>query len=240
MSACPNCGQPNADAARFCSNCGHTLLTRVGVEERRHVTALFADMVASTSMADRLDPEVVRSVMSEFFERAAAEVRQRGGSLEQFRGDAVMALFGLQRAHEDDPERAVRAAFAVRESLAALAPDALERHGIALAVRIGVEAGEVVVGDPFGGSTMATGDALNLAARLEERAGPGEIMVGPVVHAATERTVGYESAGTFEIRGKAEPVNAWRALAPTAEPGGQVRGFEGRRAPLTGRARWPD
>lgn len=198
------------------------------------MTALFADMVASTSMSDRLDPEVVRSVMSEFFERAAAEVRQRGGSLEQFRGDAVMALFGLQRAHEDDPERAVRAAFAVRESLAALAPDALERYGIALNVRIGVEAGEVVVGDPFGGSTMATGDALNLAARLEERAGPGEIMVGPVVHAATERTVGYESAGTLEIRGKAEPVKAWRALAPTAEPG-TVRGFEGRRAPLTGR-----
>ena len=116
MTPCPNCGRPNADDARFCSNCGHALVTRVGIEERRHVTALFADLVASTSLSDRLDPEVVRGVVSQFFERSITEIRRFGGTAEQFRGDAIMALFGLQQAHEDDPERAVRAAFAVREA----------------------------------------------------------------------------------------------------------------------------
>ncbi len=145
-------------------------MTRVAVEERRHVTALFADLVASTSLSDRLDPEVVRGVVSRFFERAAAEIRGFGGSVEKFSGDAVMAVFGLQQAHEDDPERAVRAAFAVRDALAELAPEAADRHGIVLQVRIGIEAGEVVVGDPFGGATMATGDPLNVAARLEQHA----------------------------------------------------------------------
>jgi class 3 adenylate cyclase/tetratricopeptide (TPR) repeat protein len=234
MTPCPNCGQPTPDDARFCANCGHALVTRVGAEERRHVTALFADLVASTSLSDQLDPEVVRGVVSQFFERSIAEIRRFGGSAEQFRGDAIMALFGLQQAHEDDPERAVRAAFAVRDGLAALAPEAAQRHGIALQLRIGIEAGEVVVGDPFGGSTMATGDVLNLAARLEEHAAPGEIVVGPAVHAATERDIAYEPAGTWEIRGKAAPVSTWRAVAHTAVPGG-LRGLPGRSAPLTGR-----
>jgi predicted ATPase/class 3 adenylate cyclase len=234
MTACPTCGRDNSDDARFCSNCGHALLTRVGVEERRQVTALFADLVSSTALSDRHDPEVVRGVVSAFFDRATTEIRRFGGTAEQFRGDAVMAVFGLHQAHEDDPERAVRAAFAVRDALAELAPAAAERHGIELQARIGIEAGEVVVGDPFGGSTMATGDPLNLAARLEQRAAPGEIVVGPAVHEATRRTIAYESAGASEIAGKAEQVEAWRALAPTAEPG-TVRGFEGRQAPLTGR-----
>jgi len=211
------------------------MITRVAVEERRHVTALFADLVASTSLSDRLDPEVVRGVVSRYFERAAAEIRGFGGSVEKFSGDAVMAVFGLQQAHEDDPERAVRAAFAVRDALAELAPDAAARHGIELQVRIGIEAGEVVVGDPFGGATMATGDPLNLAARLEQHAQPGEIIVGPAVHAATSRAIAYEPAGAWEVHGKAEAVEAWRALQATAEPG-DARGIEGHEAPLTGRS----
>jgi class 3 adenylate cyclase/tetratricopeptide (TPR) repeat protein len=235
MIACPSCGRQNPDDARFCSNCGHALVSRVRAEERRHVTALFADLVSSTALSDRHDPEIVRNVVSQFFERATEAIRRYGGTAEQFRGDAVMAVFGLQRAYEDDPERAVRAAFALRDALAGLAPDAAERHGISLQVRIGVEAGEVVVGDPFGGSTMATGDALNVAARLEAQAGPGEIVVGPTVYGATHRSIAYEPVGEQELHGKAEAVEAWRALAPKAEPGGPIRGFEGRRAPLTGR-----
>jgi class 3 adenylate cyclase/tetratricopeptide (TPR) repeat protein len=231
---CPNCGSENTEGARFCSTCGHSLLTRVAVEERRHVTAFFADLVASTALSDRLDPEVVRGVVSRYFERAAAEIRGFGGSVEKFSGDAVMAVFGLQQAHEDDPERAVRAAFAVRDALAELAPDAEARHGIQLQVRIGIEAGEVVVGDPFGGATMATGDPLNIAARLEQHAQPGEIVVGPAVHAVTSRAIAYEPAGAWEVHGKAEAVEAWRALRPMAEPG-DARGIEGHQAPLTGR-----
>ena len=198
------------------------------------MTALFADLVASTSLSERLDPEVVRGVVSRFFERAAAEIQRHGGSVEKFSGDAVMALFGLQQAHEDDPERAVRAAFAVRDAAAELAPAAAERHGITVAVRIGIEAGEVVVGDPFGGATMATGDPLNVAARLEEHAAPGEIVVGPAVHAVTSRAIAYEVAGSWELHGKAEAIPAWRALATVAEPG-DARGIEGHQAPLTGR-----
>jgi class 3 adenylate cyclase len=235
MTACPSCGRQNPDDARFCANCGHALVTRVGVEERRHVTALFADLVASTALSERVDPEVVRGVVARFFERATEEVRRHGGTAETFSGDAVMALFGLPRAHEDDPERAVRAAFAVRSVVAELGAQAAARHGMELQVRIGIEAGEVVVGDPFGGTTMATGDPLNLAARLEERAAPGDIVVGPAVHEATHRSIAYESAGRWELPGKAETVEAWRAVAPTTEPGGPVRGYEGRRAPLTGR-----
>ena len=183
------------------------------------MTALFADLVSSTALSDQHDPEVVRSVVSQFFERAIAEIRRFGGSAEQFRGDAIMAMFGLQQAHEDDPERAVRAAFAVLNALAELAPQAAERHGITLQARIGIESGEVVTGDPFGGSTMATGDVLNLAARLEEHAGPGQVMVGPVVHEATAGAVTYEPAGTHDIKGKAEPVAIWRAIEVRVEPG---------------------
>ena len=124
MISCPNCGRSNPEDARFCLNCGHALVTRVGAEERRRVTALFADLVSSTALSDRHDPEVVRAVVSEFFERATTEIRRYGGTAEQFRGDAVMAVFGLHQAHEDDPERAVRAAFAVRGALADLAPAA--------------------------------------------------------------------------------------------------------------------
>jgi class 3 adenylate cyclase/tetratricopeptide (TPR) repeat protein len=234
MTPCPTCGRPNAEDARFCSNCGQALVTRAVAEERRHVAALFADLVASTSMSDRLDPEVVRGFVSRFFERATDEIRRHGGSVEKFSGDAVLALFGLQTAHEDDPERAVRAAFAVRDALADVAPEAAQRHGMTLQVRIGIEAGEVVVGDPFGGATMATGDPLNLAARLEQHAEPGDIVVGPAVHDATSRAIRYEPAGAWEIAGKAEPVPAWRAVGVLAEVG-EGRGIEGLEAPLTGR-----
>jgi class 3 adenylate cyclase/tetratricopeptide (TPR) repeat protein len=231
---CPNCGAENTEQARFCSNCGHALVTRVVVEERRHVTVLFADLVASTSMSDQLDPEVVRGFVSQFFERATDEIRRHGGSVEKFSGDAVMALFGLQAAHEDDPERAVRAAFAIRDLLRAVDAEARDRHQISLEARIGIEAGEVVVGDPFGGSTMATGDPLNLAARLEQHAEPGQIVVGPGVHEATSRAIRYEPAGSWEIAGKAEPVSAWQAVGVLAEVG-EGRGIEGLEAPLTGR-----
>lgn len=234
MSRCPSCGAENAEQARFCSSCGHSLVARVGVEQRRHVTALFADLAASTAMGERLDPEVVRGLVGRFFERASDEIRARGGSVEKFAGDAVLALFGLQSAHEDDPERAVRAALAIGEALDEIAADALASHGIEMGVRIGIEAGEVVVGDPFGGATMATGDPLNVAARLEQRAQRGEIVVGPTVHAATSRAFRFEPAGEWELAGKAEPMPAWRVIEPIAEIGA-ARGIEGLSAPLTGR-----
>ena len=121
------------------------------------MTALFADLARSTALGERLDPEVVRGLVGSFFDLARREVERRGGNVEKFSGDAVMAVFGLPQAHEDDPERAVRAAVAIRDGLAPIAAEAGTRHGVTLLARIGIESGEVVVGDPFGGATMAEG-----------------------------------------------------------------------------------
>lgn len=234
MARCPNCGAEAGEHARFCPDCGQSLVGRLDVQERRRVTALFADLVASTAVNEQLDPEVVRSYVSAFFDRIGAEVRQRGGSVEKFSGDAALALFGLHAAHEDDPERAVRAALAIHGGLAEIGSEARERHGLELQARIGIESGEVVVGDPFGGATMATGDPLNLAARLEQRAAPGEIIVGPRVHEATNRAFRYEPAGEWDLAGKRLPVSVWRVMEPIAGIG-EARGLEGLSAPLTGR-----
>jgi class 3 adenylate cyclase/tetratricopeptide (TPR) repeat protein len=204
------------------------------VEERRNVTALFADLVGSTSLGERLDPEVMRGLVGRFFEMAARQIQLHGGTVEKFSGDAVLGVFGLKEAHEDDPERAVRAAVAIQKGTETLAEDATSRHRVAFAVRFGVEAGEVVVGDPFGGATMATGDPLNLAARLEQQAKPGEIVVGPAVHALTRGAVSYEPVGELQLAGKKDAIRAWRVLKTSDQVGG-ARGVEGLSAPLTGR-----
>ncbi len=234
MSACPTCGRENAADARFCGNCGASLLNRVGVEERRHVTALFADLVGSTGLGERLDPEVMRSIVGHFFEVATEIVRRNGGNVEKFAGDSVLALFGLTVSHEDDAERAVRAGLLIRDGIPPLAADAGERHGISVQVRIGAESGEVVVGDPFGGATMATGDVLNVAARLEQAAEPGEIIVGNEAYLATRTAIRYEPIGQRALRGRDSTIAAWRAIEAETDLGG-TRGVPGLHAPLTGR-----
>ena len=197
---CPSCGTPNTEGSRFCNSCGASLVTRVGIQERRVVTALFADLARSTSLGEKLDPEVVRGLVGQFFELATKEIEARGGTVEKFSGDAVMAVFGLPQAHEDDPERAVRAALAIRDGMVAGRPRFRMRQGIRLQARIGIESGEVVVGDPFGGATMATGDAMNVAARLEQQAEPGEIVIGPVVYDQVRDVVDAESMGELASR----------------------------------------
>ncbi|MEP7379468.1 MAG: AAA family ATPase [Chloroflexota bacterium] len=234
MIDCPRCGTPNAPDARFCNSCGNSLVTRVGVQERRVVTALFADLARSTSMGEKLDPEVVRGMVGRFFELATAQIESRGGTVEKFSGDAVMAVFGLPQAHEDDPERAVRAAIAIRDGIAAIAADTQERHGIALQARIGIESGEVVVGDPFGGATMATGDTMNVAARLEQQAEPGEIVIGPTVWEQVRDLVTAEALGDLALKGRDQNLQGWRVLDVASEVG-RPRGLPGLEAPLTGR-----
>jgi class 3 adenylate cyclase/tetratricopeptide (TPR) repeat protein len=234
LTICPACRAQAPVDARFCPACGATLVERVSVEERRTVTALFADLVGSTHLGERLDPEIMRGLVGRFFELVAHETQARGGSVETFSGDAVLAIFGRTVAHEDDPERAVRAAIAIQAALVPLALDADRRHGVALSARIGVEAGEVVVGDPFGGATMATGDPLNLAARLEQQAAPGEIIIGPAVRSATSSIVEAEPLEPRQLAGKAERVAAWRVVGVTGGIG-EGRGVKGLSAPLTGR-----
>ena len=234
MIECPRCATPNAADARFCSNCGTSLVTRVGVQERRVVTALFADLARSTALGERLDPEVVRGMVGRFFELATLEIERRGGTVEKFSGDAVMAIFGVPLAHEDDPERAVRAAVAIRDGVAAIAADTRVRHGVALQARIGIESGEVVVGDPFGGATMATGDAMNTAARLEQGAEPGEIVVGGQAWEQLRGLVEAEPLGELALRGRDATVAGWRVTSIASEVG-RPRGVPGLEAPLTGR-----
>src|SRR5262245_8318730 len=177
--------------------------------ERKLATVLFVDLVDSTGLVGTLDPEVVRRRVREYFEQTSSCIEQHGGLVEKFAGDAVMAAFGVPRTHEDDAQRALRAAFAVMERV----------HELGLEARIGVEAGEVVVDDAVS-STFATGEAVNLAARLQQVARPGEIVLGPVVRRLAAGSVEVEDAGPIEVKGRTEPLWTWRALRSLDTPRG--------------------
>jgi class 3 adenylate cyclase/tetratricopeptide (TPR) repeat protein len=231
---CASCGTENPDQARFCFACATPLVEAPAArKERKFATALFADLVGSTALAEREDPEVVQSVVGRAFEHAAAEIERHGGLLEKFIGDAILAVFGVPTAHEDDPERAVRSALAVREVLDDLNRGFAAEGRPELSMRIGIEAGEVLVdleraeGPRHG---MLTGDAVNTAARLEQSADPGQIVVGPTVHDATRDRIEFRALTPLELKGKTEPVPAWRVMCARAGPSGQ-------RAPLRLEAR---
>src|SRR5262245_37396222 len=168
---------------------------------------MFVDLVDSTGLVVNADPEVVRRRVNEYFERTSQCIERFGGTVEKFAGDAVMAAFGAPRTHEDDAERAVRAAFAVLEQV----------HDLGLEARVGVESGEVVVDDDAE-STFVTGDSVNIAARLQQAAAPGEIVLGPTVRRLTAGAVEVEDAGPVEIKGRADPLWTWRALRPVDAP----------------------
>src|ERR671923_2829594 len=173
--------------------------------ERKVVTVLFADLVGFTARAEQLDPEDVEAMLRPYHERLRTELERYGGTVEKFIGDAVMAVFGAPIAHEDDAERAVRAALAIREAIAELN----ERDpGLDLHVRVGVNTGEALVSlgaDPLQGEGMAAGDVVNTAARLQSAAPVDGILVGEATHRATERAIAYRLADPVEAKGKAEP-----------------------------------
>ncbi|MGH3105388.1 MAG: ATP-binding protein [Gaiellaceae bacterium] len=187
--------------------------------ERKLATVLFVDLVDSTGLVAASDPEVVRRRVTRFFEQASQCIESHGGTVEKFAGDAIMAAFGVPRAHEDDAERALRAAFGILDFV----------HELDLEARIGVEAGEVVADDSD--STFATGEAVNLAARLQQAAQAGEILVGPGAYRLASGGIELEPAGPREIRGRAEPLPVWRALS--LRDGG--RPLSSLSAPLVGR-----
>ena len=187
--------------------------------ERKLATALFVDLVDSTGFVSTADPEIVRRRVDQFFEQASQCIERHGGLVEKFAGDAVMAVFGVPQAHEDDAERAVRAALGILEATRDLGLDA----------RVGVEAGEVVVGE--GDSTFATGEAINLAARLQQHASAGQILIGPAAYRLTLDRIEVEDAGPVEVRGRTEPLWAWRALR-AYDTGPRALSLE---APLVGR-----
>jgi class 3 adenylate cyclase/tetratricopeptide (TPR) repeat protein len=206
--------------------------TRSVSESRKTVTVVFSDVSGSTALGERLDPEALRQVMARYFDETRAVLEHHGGTVEKFIGDAVMAVFGIPSVHEDDALRAVRAAAEMRDSLAGLNAELEQERGVQLEVRTGVNTGEVVVGDPFQRQSFATGDAVNVAARLEQAAKPGEIVLGEATYHLVRDAVHAERLEPLALKGKAETVPAWRLLdiipgAPTF-----ARRFD---SPLVGR-----
>jgi class 3 adenylate cyclase/tetratricopeptide (TPR) repeat protein len=238
MPACPSCGFENAEGAKFCSECGASLAppgTAGRREERKVVSVVFVDLVGSTARAESSDPEDVRALLRVYHEKAREELENRGGTVEKFIGDAVVAVFGAPAAHEDDPERAVRAALAVRDAVARLNED---EPGRDLHVRVAVNTGEALVTldvSPDEGEGMVAGDVINTAARLQSAAPVDGILVGEQTYRATDRQIVYRELEPIEAKGKAAPVPVWEALEPRSRFGVDIGG-EGR-APLVGRDR---
>ena len=224
MITCPQCAGENPEHARFCLHCGGSLASAGGRKERKFATALFADLVGSTTLAEREDPEVVQSVVGRTFDRLAEIIGRYEGLLEKFMGDAVLAVFGVPRSHEDDAERAVRAANEMQAVLSEMNRGFAAEGKPELAMRIGVEAGEVLVDlERASGprDRMLTGDAVNIAARLQSAAEPGHVVVGPGVYEATKEVIEYRELPPLELKGKAEPVPAWDALRIRAKQRGE-------------------
>jgi class 3 adenylate cyclase len=212
---CPSCGQENPRGFRFCGRCGGALAPEAAEarEERKVVTVLFADLVGSTSRAEGLDPEDVRAILSPFYGRLRSELERFGGTVEKFIGDAVVAVFGAPVAREDDPERAVRAALAIRDWV--LGEQELQ-------VRIGVHTGEALVSlgaRPAEGEGMVAGDVVNTTARLQSAAPVNGILVGEQTFRATERTIEYRDGVPVHAKGKTEPIPVWEAVQPRSRLG---------------------
>src|SRR5437660_7568140 len=229
MQVCDACGQENPDGFRLCGMCGAPLTateTRVR-EERKVVTILFTDLVGSTARAEGLDPEDVRATLSAYYAQLRAELERHGGSVEKFIGDAVMAVFGAPVAHEDDAERAVRAAIAIRDSI-----------GEELQIRTAVNTGEALVdlgARAAEGEGMLSGDVVNTTARLQSAAPVNGILVGEGTYRATRHAIDYREASPVEAKGKTEPVKVWEAVAARARFGSDVE--QKLRTPLVGRER---
>jgi class 3 adenylate cyclase len=223
MPACGRCGEDNPGRARFCLACGAPLAVPVARrEERKRVSVLFCDLVGFTSRSERLDIEDVRAVLAPYYARLRADLEGYSGTVEKFIGDAVMALFGAPTAHEDDPERAVRAALAIRDAIAELnqAEPSLDLH-----VRVGVTTGEALVvldARPVEGEGMASGDVVNTAARLQTAAPVDGILVDEATFRATDRQITYQPAEPVQAKGKTDPVAVWLAVEARSSLGVDV------------------
>jgi class 3 adenylate cyclase len=227
MVTCTSCGQQNAEGVRFCGACGAPLVGKAPTarEERKRVSVLFCDLVGFTGRAESMDPEEVRALLQPYHARVRHELERYGGTVEKFIGDAVVALFGAPTAHEDDPERAVRAALAVRDGA-----------GEDLHVRIGVATGEALVAldaRPASGEGMASGDVVNTAARMQVAAPVDGVLADETTYRATQRAIEYREHSPIEAKGKAEPVPVWEAVAARSRLGLDVG--ERTSTPLVGR-----
>ena len=225
--SCPTCGEPNRADAAFCASCGAELRTGISLEpteakaERRQVTVLFVDLVGFTRFAEGRDPERVRALQQRYFDAAADAIERHGGTVEKFVGDAVMAVWGTPVAHEDDAQRAIRGALEVVDGVSALGHD--------LAARAGVVTAEAAVSVGAGNQAMVAGDMVNTAARLQAAADPGEVLADHATMQAAQAAIAFETVDELALKGKAEPLRAWRAVRV------QRRGGDLVTAPFVGR-----
>jgi class 3 adenylate cyclase/tetratricopeptide (TPR) repeat protein len=216
MQVCPACAEENPDRARFCLGCG-VALRQAARDERKIVSVLYIDLVGFTARSDRADPEDVRATLRPYHERVRDEIERFGGTLEKFVGDGVIAAFGAPVAHEDDPERAVRAALRILETM-----EELHAEGLDVAARVAVTTGEAVVA--LGarverGEGIVTGDVVNVAARLQAAARPASVIVDEATMRATANAIDYVRLAAVVAKGKAEPIAAWRAIGARSRLG---------------------
>jgi class 3 adenylate cyclase/tetratricopeptide (TPR) repeat protein len=233
MPRCAVCGQDNPGGFRFCGGCGASLAgpARAPAEERRLVTVLFCDLVDFTARSDQADPEDVGALLRPYHARQRAEIERRGGTLDKFIGDGVMAVFGAPLAHEDDPERAVRCALGM---LAAIEELNRASPSLDLAVRIGVTTGEALVRlGPDRQTEGVVGDVVNTASRLQGVAPAGGVVVGEATFRATSRLFDYQELGAVQVKGKADPVPVWRLKGARSRTG--IEAVRRAGAPFVGR-----
>jgi class 3 adenylate cyclase/tetratricopeptide (TPR) repeat protein len=231
---CPNCGEENPERFRLCGFCGAELAARIAPQEvRKTVSIVFSDLQGSTKLGEALDSEALREVMLRYFDVMREALEHHGGVVEKYIGDAVMAVFGLPRVHEDDALRAVRAAAAMQEGLAELNDELDRRWGVRLINRTGVNTGEVVAGDAAEGQRLVSGDTTNVAARLEQAAPPLEVLIGEPTYRLVRDAVEVEQVEPLELKGKSERVPAYRLIRVSGSDGVARRHDR----PLVGRER---
>lgn len=246
--ACASCGAAYNEGERFCGECGSPLsaepvrvsqsvatqrLEPARLAERRHVTVLFADLVGFTPLSQQRDAEDVRELLSRYFDTARTIIARYGGEVEKFIGDAVMAVWGVPTALENDAERAVRAALELVDAVAAFGE---EVGAVGLQARAGLMTGEVAVNLGVSGEGMIAGDLVNTASRVQAAAEPGTVYVGDGTRVATEAAIGYEDTGVHGLKGKPDPERLWRAQRVVAAAGGALRPT-GLEPPFVGRDR---
>ena len=233
LRSAPRAGRSCRRGAAFCPACGADVGAPPAPEMRKLATMLFADVVESTARVGTLDPEEARALMGDFFEAMAAEIAAEGGVVEKYVGDAIMAVFGVPAAHEDDPARAVRAA---RRMLARLALWNADREPAPpLDIRIGIDTGEVLAAGTPGQHLLVTGEAVSVAARLQQAAEPGAILIGARTARSVESMFELRALKPFPIKGRAEPVTAWIVDEELAQ--GDARRARVLPSPLVGRKR---
>jgi len=220
MTTCPSCGTENPAGQKFCGECGALLTApvRATTEERKVVTALFCDLVGFTAASEAADPEDVDRMLSAYAAMAKGHIERHGGIVEKFIGDAVVGIFGVPAAHEDDPERAVRAALRIAED----AEDLEAVGGAALRLRVGINTGETLVRlgvMPGSGERMLAGDAINTASRIQSIAPEMGVAVGLGTYEATESVFEYEELEPAELKGKAATVRIFWAKSSLARLG---------------------